>query len=710
MHAESVVLESSRREKREGRGDATRVARDLACAVAASILLTIPTLFLGASAGSVALAATFLCVSVLVPGWILASVLVPVRSGRLARLGVALALGLAAQAILFLAAKSTGLAPIAAAWPVILAPLVPAYVRGLRDPPPRDDSFAFGPCVALAAVLVLVVVRTPFLASEDWWSRQDADLLFHAGNAAEFARRWPVMDPRVAGEPLVYHLFGYALAAGGHVASGLPTTLLQTLHFALVGPIALVLAAYAAARALGGGAWAGVITTVLVAAHTEMARVLNGVFGESARWFLFHNDFDAGTYHSVTTRAGLVAFAALVVVGCAWFRGESSRTRLAVAALVLAAFASGAKGSVMPPVLAGLGLALGFEALRQRRIPWSSSLFLALIGLAALPYTVWLVTAESSYASAMFRVAPMALMRTAGPFAEAARALGHDPFFAPWSIVLLCAPLWWIGHHGAALLGAALALGRGAERLDLGRSWLFGVAVAGALVSSLVSAAGHSELFFAYAGHLALAILAGPAVASSRARGVRIGIAVFVCAALPLLIAGLARTALSARAWLTVPEPSSCARMYQGALDWIREESPLDSVFVTSGSWTNVSAFGERRALVESRNYSADIHAARWDLVDGRWKMARGGGARAAKQSLVARERFRAFPSPENALAVRAWSGTAPLYLVVDDLVPIVNGHRGVEPRALPAQAALLANPILEAVFRNEVVAIYRVR
>lgn len=710
MRAESTDRESLARARSSSSSDAKLVARDLAFVLAASILLTIPSLFSGASAGSVALSAAFLGLGVLAPGWILASLLVPVRGGPFARLGIALALGLAGQAIVFLAAKASGLAPIAAAWGVLVVPLVPAYVRAVRVPRERDDASGLGPCIALVVVLALVVVRTPFLAADDWWSRQDIDLLFHAGNAAEFARRWPVMDPRVAGEPLVYHVFGYALAAGAHVASGLSTTLMQTLHFALVGPVALVLAAYSAARALGGGAWAGVITAVLVAAHTEVGRVLNGVVGGAANWFVFHNDFDVGTFHSVTTRAGLAAFAALVVVGCAWFRGDGSRRRLAIAAVLLAAFASGSKGSVMPVVLAGLGLAVLVEALRARRIPTSAVVFLALVGLAALPYTLWLVGAESSYASAMFRLAPMTLMRTSGPFAEGARALGHEPIFAPWAIVALCAPLWWIGHHGAAFLGAILAFGRDTARIDFARSWLFGVAVAGVLVSSLVSAAGHSELFFAYTGHLALAILAGPAVASSAARGKRIGLALFACAALALVLSALARTAVSARTWLTVPEPSTLTRAYRSGLDWIRDESPPDAIFVTSGSWNDVSAFGERRTLVESRNFTPEFHAARWQLVNGRWIRPRGAGSREMPAILAAREQLRRDPTSENAAAVRAWSGSAPLFLVSDDLAPIDTGPAAVEVRALPPQDALRANPLLEAVFTNEAIAIYRVR
>ena len=710
MRVESAVSGRPVPDPRASRGVASRVAKDIALVALASILLTIPALFFGAGAGSVAAAAAFLGASVLAPGWILASVLVPVRGGPTARLGVALALGLAAQAILFLAAKASGFAPIAAAWPLLLAPLLPTYMRGLRVRAERDEVCRLGPGLALAAVLALVVARTPFLAADDWWARQDIDLLFHAGNAAEFARRWPVMDPRVAGEPLVYHLFGYAVTAGGHVALGLPTSLLQTLHFALVGPIALVLAAYSAARALGGGAWAGVITTVLVAAHTEIGRVVNGIFGESARWFVFHNDFDVGTFHSATTRAGLAAFAALVVIGCAWFRGESSRPRLAGAALLLAAFASGSKGSVMPVVLAGLGLALCVEAWHARRIPWSNVLFLALIGAAALPYTLWLVAAESSYASAMFRFAPMMLMRTEGPFAEAARALGHDPLFAPWSIVVLCAPLWWIGHHGAALLGALLALRRGEERVDLARSWLFGVAIAGVLVSSLVAAAGHSEMFFAYTGHLALAILAGPTVASSAARGARLGIAVFVCAALALVLAGLARTAVTTRSWLTLPQSSSYARAYRSGLDWIRDHSPQDAVFVTSGSWSDVSAFGERRTLVESRTFTPEFHAGRWQMVGDRWVRPRVARSRDLPPILAAREQFRRAPTPAGAASLRVWTGAAPLFLSSDDLSAITTGPAAVEVRALPPQANLVSNPILEAVFTNEAVAIYRVR
>lgn len=671
--------------------------------------LALPPLLHGAGPGTTALAAAFFLLQVLGPGWVLATVLVPARADRFERLALALVLGLAAQSLAFLAAKPLGLEHAAVAYPILLAPLLPVCTRAARAPRAAGDALGARAGLALCVLLVLCVARTPFLPPDQWWARQDADLLFHVGNAAEFARHWPIQDPRVAGTPLVYHVLSYALPAGAHVAFGAPVAELATLQYAGVGPLVLALTTFAAGRALGRDAWAGVVAAGLVVLHTDVASALRETAGLDVPALYLHSHFDVGVFHSSTTRAGLAAYAALVVLGLAWFRGDGPRGRLAVAVALVAAFASGAKGSVLPVVVAGLGLAIVVEALRSKRVPALSVGLLALVALGGAPFTLWLVGHESSYAGAMFRVAPMTPMRSAGAFVSLANAAGHEALLAPWWMVAVCAPVWWTLHAGAALVGACTGLRRGGIPLEGSALWLLGTAAAGFAAASTVAAAGYSELFFAYDGQLALAILAGVGVAGSWRSRHRFALALFAAFAVPMALAALARTAATTRAAAGAPPESALARDYRAGLAWIRDASPPDAVFVTSGSWTNVSAFGERRAFVENERFTPAWHAARWQRVAGRWVRLRGA-EREPSARMAAREALRARVDAARIAALRSWVPEAPLYLVVDRLQPIPGPGLGCAVGPLPAEERSRAGPLLEPVFANGSIAIHRLR
>ncbi len=671
--------------------------------------LAAPPLAHGADLATTARATAFFAVQVVGPGWILASLLAPARADRIERVALTLTLGIAAQALAYVAAKAAHAEGAFAAYPLVFLPFLPACVRSARAQ--VDASAPLGRAVGVALILVLVVsvLRTPVLRPEAWCFRQDADLLFHLGNAAEFARHWPVEDPRIAGTPLVYHLLSYALPAGAQAVIGAPVAELAARQYAGVGPLVLVLSTFAAARALGESAWAGVIAAALVVLHTDFMQALRDAFGVSAPGLLFQSHFDTGVFHSPTTRAGLAAFATLVLLGIAWFRAESARWKLAIAVALVAAYASGAKGSVLPIVVAGLGFAIAVEALRSRRIPIPALALLAVVVASGAPFTLWLVGGESSYAGAMFRIAPMTPMRSAGPFVALANSLGHEALLAPWWLVAMCAPLWWTFHSCAALVGACTALSPRASALDTISVWLFGTAIAGVAAASIVAAAGYSELFFAYNGQLALAILAGASVVRAAQGRRRVALAGFLLFAAPLAAAGLARTGASVREAASAPPEPALARSYRAGLDWIRDESPLDSVFVTADTWTNVSAFGERRAFGESERFTPAWHAARWQQVAGRWVRLRTAD-REPSARMTARESLRLDASAPNVARARQWVPDAPLYLVSDHLVPTADHGRGCAVRPVPDQTPLRANALLEPVFANEAVAIYRVR
>jgi hypothetical protein len=206
------------------------------------------------------------------------------------------------------------------------------------------------------------------------------DIPYHLSLIGALSRHVPVDIPAVTGEPLYYHWFVHAdLAAARHATGIEPLVLLTRL-----GPLAMMVVVIVGVAALSHrltGSWiAGITASVLLCCAGGAA--LSQDFGElflSSRIFV-----------SPTT---IFAMALLIATAAATFEllrpGPSTRWTYGlwlVLALMLAAV-SGAKGSLLPIVLAGYLCAVLMALLFQRRLDRAA---LGMLGIGV----VWFLLAQ----------------------------------------------------------------------------------------------------------------------------------------------------------------------------------------------------------------------------------------------------------------------------------------------------------------------------
>ena len=146
---------------------------------------------------------------VLLPGVLL------IRGARLggggdpwALLGQGATIGLALQAVAFLAGRALGLPWLTTAAAVAAGAI--GIVLGGRQsgeaPAAAPPASPWTLAVMLGALLVL-----PLNSAARIGEPVPFDLLFHSGTAGELRHRWPLQDPRVAGVPLHYHVLSCLL-------------------------------------------------------------------------------------------------------------------------------------------------------------------------------------------------------------------------------------------------------------------------------------------------------------------------------------------------------------------------------------------------------------------------------------------------------------------------------------------------------------------
>lgn len=545
--------------------------------------------------------------------------------------------------------------------------------------------------VPIAAALARAVVETP----ADWYLGFESDASFHVQNAIELSRRWPMADPRIAGEPLRYHFLSYTPAAAASVVLGLPVRACMLGVGAHFMPMLLALGLFAGARALGARPIAAALVSLALVLHADLGAFIGRLFGSYAA---FGSQFDLGVYTSTTTTLGLCALLALLIVIEDSFE-TSARTGPAwILLAALSALASGSKGSVLPPLVLALA-ATWFVRRADRPV---SARVIAVVVAAALPFTLWLVLAPDGYAQSMFSWQPVA-SQFASPFqARVVAAAGGDPR-APsvWATVLLVIP-WCIGFLG---IGALALWAWFATRVKPARAieiLLLATVVFGMVPALLFVAPGASQLFFAYDAQVC-AVLLG-AVATTRFTG-RKG-RFFVIAALAVL--GLQVAAV----WTRAAPGSKRAEFvgdvarYRAALEWIRTETPVDAVFLIDDPRLSASTWSERRAFFETKNFSPRRHA-RFSVEGG---AARVDAARLFSEHERLESSFFAGPKSEDVRAIRAIVGeNVPLYALRSSVhVKVKSSTYVCEMRALENSAEFGREAGLELVHDAGIVAIYR--
>lgn len=592
-------------------------------------------------------------------------------------------------------------------WILPLAALLALFVARRKRPesvplaaPDRREL------LLLFLVLGIALARSQPALPGEWFLGYASDDEFHAENAAELLRHWPIADPRLAGEPMRYHFLSYSISAAMGKVLGLPVRecmLGLTQHFT---PLVFALGVFVLARRLGARA--------LVAAACALALVLHVDLGELAQPITGSNwsqvtPFYVGLYHSITNSAGMCLLSGmLLVLHSLLARGARARGALTLI-LLLALAASATKASVLPPLAAGLGALWAWKLVRRREFDGRLAASTLAILLGALPAVLWLATDTQGYAYTMFRWLPGYGVRTSGFGARIGELFGiaHAADVPLFTAALL--PLWLVFFLGLSALGLCgwllvRRVGRARDALEVP---LFLTLLFGLVPCCLLASPGHSELFFGYVSVLAAALLGALgaervlALAGARAR-VFTGLA---CAGLALY--GGATLALGfVRPTLAIAREGE-VDAYRSALDWMRQQLPSDAVLLADDVRMSVGSWSERRMFYSNPRFAARQRAL--------WKPLPTGDddldpepAYAVREH--AQEDFLAAPSAEGLARIRELLGSAaPLYAVRSSAnIRVRHGKYAVRVPAREGLDTLATLPGTELVFENTAVAIYR--
>lgn len=215
----------------------------------------------------------------------------------------------------------------------------------------------WGPTVAATAIPLLIEVQGFYRQVPVSWDSGfravPTDVYFHLSLVGQVAHRGPGEVPFVMGEPLSYHWFSHAWVAQIGTAASVP---LDQVLFRVAPPllaVALVLAIAITAVRITDRAWAGPVASLLAVASGDV-NLFGGI-----------SPFTRGVL--VTSGALSLAFASLLLVvllGLLAMRWRGHHHPLGwVVVLLLATGIAGGKGSALPLVLAGVGLAFGVALL-----------------------------------------------------------------------------------------------------------------------------------------------------------------------------------------------------------------------------------------------------------------------------------------------------------------------------------------------------------
>jgi hypothetical protein len=642
-----------------------------------------------ASLAPVASTSLYLLGWIFIPGTALWRVLRTRVLDPVGELAVGGALGTAALITGFFALRRLELLSFFPAWPLVALPLLAAARPRPPVTPDGAPATRGSALIALGLCVGMLLAGTSHTAPSRWWHHISNDDLFHAANAAEVLRPPPMQDPRVAGLPFNYHSFAYALPAGLEMISGAPVGQASNLLLAGFGPALLALLLHALARSLARSAWAGVAAAGILALHADLDAVLRmPTFWETKRLGLGAT-LTVGVTDSLTTCIGLIFTAVLILLLHHHLAAGGDMRSLAGLALV-GFVASGTKGSVMPIVVAGLAAAW-VAGVRRGRSPAGLRDAVLATGLAALPITLQLALGDHSYARAMFTLDPLATLARSNFF----KALGAEDGGSGRRLILLIP--WLAGYLGPSgwLATTWLLRRRGTTETIMG--W---IAFAGIAAALAVRAPGHSQLFFAYTGLIAVIGLAGRAMAGEKALP-RKATATLLVLGFPFLLAGLTRIQYVAARdrHERVEEPPRLAAWREG-LTWLREHAEPGAVVASRSGTMVVAALTERRSLFDLARFTPQGHAAT-------------SQAPPFPEHRTAVKDLYTAPDVSTLTLVRSLAPRAPvLYVVCDDVESTVTEALGLRLKIGPRPECreLAAASAFEVVYTNTVMAVYRAR
>jgi hypothetical protein len=341
------------------------------------------------------------------------------------------------------------------------------------------------------------------------------DWVYLISRAAVIKNNWPLDDPSLAGTPLQYHYFMMVHAAAASWTTGVEiATVLLRLVYAPLG-LALVAQAFLLGRAVSRTPWGGVLAAWMTVALSEVS--LGRGYGEP----LFLGLFVRWLFVSPTFFFGMIYCGAILLA--VWRGARLRRCGLRDLAwlLLLGLAGTGAKGTLMPALVAALALWIGWRRLQEGR--WSRRLLVFATVLTGAFVVVYLQT-MSSWKTGEARLNPFHVFQLTGFWQQQlpawTRALsGLLPAAVASGVAqLACAVVVFAGTCGVRLLAMPYLVWGDLERRDTRLvQWLGAVLAASTGMGLLLELNSYGEIYVFLLVRLPMAVLtAGFLVAATR--------------------------------------------------------------------------------------------------------------------------------------------------------------------------------------------------
>lgn len=334
--------------------------------------LIVALLATGTPARDVAVYGAYLVVGIALPGTLVHRAFRGSRGNLPEDIGLGAATGLLVQLIGWLLAAVTGGQALLRCWPLLIIAVFVA-VPGLRghwriaDPRPLPLRWSW----LIAGTMLLLVawgaanwVQTPLPPTGVAYYQ---DLMYHLALVHEMTRSLPFQVPQLAGESLRYHFLSDADMASASMITGVaPATVLLRLWMVPIGAIAVLVVAVLG-RDLTGRWWAGPLAGAAAFTATPLMLGSPGpAYASGALVFL-----------SPSQTYAMPLIALLVTLAADAVRERPLRWAW-ILVFPLALACAGAKESSVPPLLAGLIVAVLVAVRQRRRVPWPLAAVLGL--------------------------------------------------------------------------------------------------------------------------------------------------------------------------------------------------------------------------------------------------------------------------------------------------------------------------------------------
>lgn len=292
-----------------------------------------------------------IAVTQLLPGALVWRVVRPIRGWWVEDLMMGLVVGFM-LAIAAMALSGYSHQPwIAAALPLLVGVVlvaVPQTRNRIRRVRASNLPLWWAPAVSVTALFGVQALHQFYHQEPLTWASgfraPYVDTYLHVALAAQIEHRGPVSFPWVQNEPMAYHWFSHAWVGQVSTISGAGLDDIMLRFMPALMPLALVLVVAIAAVRISGRAWTGPVAALLTIAGAEV-----NVFG-----------IDSAAYPVLAFSPSLAPSILLLIgiVVLLHFRFRHELTKLGYVLLPLLGFAAaGTKGSSMPLIVAGVGIA-----------------------------------------------------------------------------------------------------------------------------------------------------------------------------------------------------------------------------------------------------------------------------------------------------------------------------------------------------------------